>query len=215
MTVWEAVEGSPFGPEDVLDDPRRVEEILAAVPAPLTLKGMFIAPLVDRVGRERYEAMRGELLEPPPDRYQPLTDYPQQDHRRLMARVAELEHPELPQAEALRRLARHDVQVLAGSAFGRMIMAAVGGPSHALSLFPVVYARVAPGMDVTATRLAPDRVRLEFNPVPGSYCYQLGQIEGAAAHYGASVRTQVYEAPSHRKRFDVALRWAHLAAQGT
>lgn len=210
--MWERVEESPFAPGDVLRDPRRIEEGLFEIPDALTVKGMFIAPLVERLGRERYEDLRPRLAAPPTDGYQPLADYPQRDHRRLLALAAEVAFPELPESEALRRLARHDIEVLAGSTFGRLIMAAVGGPSHALSLFPTVYARVAPGMDVSSERLAPDRVRLVLNPVPGSFCYQLGQIEGVAAHYGASPRTTVYEAAPHRVRFDVSLRWAKLDA---
>lgn len=197
--------GSPFTPDDPVPDLGPIEPLIREMPSSYTVKGMFVAPIANRLGKAEVERLRSTFDAPLRDRYLAFRDYPQADHSRLMARLAELEYPGHSPAEALRRFARSDMQTFAGSTLGRVIMAVVGDAVSALLKIPTVYEKVAPGT-VVVGRQTPGGVSLEFQPVYGAWAYQLGQVEGIAAHYGARTAVAVFEERTTKTvRFEVGL----------
>jgi len=198
------VPGSPFTPDDPVPDIGPIEPLIREMPSSYTVKGMFVAPIANRLGKNEVERLRSTFDAPLRERYLAFRDYPQADHSRLMARLAELDYPGQPPAEALRRFARTDMATFAGSTLGRVIMAVVGDAASALLKVPTVYEKVAPGTEVIARRTA-DGVTLEFQPVYGAWAYQLGQVEGIAGHYGATSIVDVFEGTNRLVKFDVNL----------
>lgn len=206
VEVLRPVPGSPYTPDDPVRDPRRIEEFVNLVPRSFRVMGLFLQPLVEKVGRERFEAMRWDLEEPPRrQRYLPFRDYPQSDHDRLLAVLSRAEYPTLPEAEAVRRLARHDMELFTGSTFGKVILTMVGDARSALEHVPTVYAKVAPGTKVTVGHDGPV-IWLDFAPLYGLWGYQLGQVEGIVGYFGARTSVEVEEDPEeHRVRLRVTL----------
>ncbi len=155
------------------------------------LKGMFFRPIAKALGR-RLDGLIPEL-ERPPGRagWLPFSDYPQRDYTRLSIAAARIRYPHLSDREALRRLARSDVNVFGDSMIGRVMMSVIGDTGRALAELPTVYDKVAPGpWGFDATAEGDRALRITIANHPGEWCYQVGQCEGIAAHYGDRLRTR-------------------------
>ncbi|MCB9596548.1 MAG: DUF2378 family protein [Sandaracinaceae bacterium] len=202
----ELVPGSPFGPDDPVPDVRGVEDYVDRLdPKRFFVKGMFMQPIADALGGD-FDAFRSWLLDPPRGRYVPFRDYPQHDHTRLLATLAERRHPDLTHAEGMRRLARKDFHVFAQSTLGRVILAMVGDARSALHHLPTVYAKVAPGdQRLVVETLDDGRIRIDYRPNHGVYAYQLGQVEEIVRHFGAEPSTEVLLGADDVTRFVMTL----------
>lgn len=202
------VKGSPFRVDDPVHDAREVSDYIDRLdPSLFSVKGMFIQPIANRLGKD-FEEYRGLLEEPPRGKYVPFRNYPAKDHARLLGALAERLHPGLSHAEGMRRLARADFHTFAASTLGKVTLAMVSDVRKALHHMPTVYAKVAPGgQRVLASDLPDGAVRIEFHPNLGVYAYQLGQIEEIARHFGAAARIDVYLGGDEDElaRFDVYL----------
>jgi len=159
-----------------------------------TLKGMFFRRVVKALG-PRLDEVLGELQMPPGRAgYLPFKDYPQSDYSVLSVAAARHRFPRLSDREGLRRLARADLAVFGESTIGRVMLSMVGDTHRALTDLPKVYAKVAPGPWGFETETLGERaLRLAMANHPGEWCYQIGQCEGIAAHYGDRLSATVTE----------------------
>ncbi|HJL04152.1 MAG TPA: DUF2378 family protein [Polyangiaceae bacterium LLY-WYZ-15_(1-7)] len=168
-----------------------VERLFAECPSSFLLKGMFFRRIAKLLGG-RLDGLLARL-EAPPGRagWLPFRDYPQRDYTLLSVEAARLHHPRQSDREALRRLAREDVHVFAGSMLGRVMMSVVGDTKRALLELPGVYEKVASGpWGFEMASIGEREVRFAIGQHPGEWCYQIGQCEGIAAHYGDRLRTR-------------------------
>lgn len=169
-----------------------VERLFAEGSELFVLKGMFFRRVAKLLGGH-LESLLDEL-ESPPGRagWLPFRDYPQRDYTRLSVAAARLRHARHSDREALRRLARDDVHVFGESMIGRVMMSVVGDTGRALSELPKVYDKVAPGPWGFEAHAEGERaLRITIANHPGEWCYQIGQCEGIAAHYGDQLRARV------------------------
>jgi uncharacterized protein (TIGR02265 family) len=201
-SLWRVRE--TVSPTDVLQGDLDPATRATVVPPSYQVKGMFFSRLKGKVGDAWDEIARN--LEYPPrfGHYVPFRDYPQSDYLRLSIMVAERAYPGVSLREGMRRVARDDFDVFAGSTFGRVVLAAVGDVHRALLTMAEVYKKMASGdWDVRASDLGPDVVVLEWVPSYGCWEYQLGQIEGLIRYYGADYEVRFSMPVPHHFRFEV------------
>lgn len=161
------------------------EERFAAFPPHFTVKGMFFSRMAQLGGAGALGDVQSKLLRPPAlGRYLPFSDYPQVDFSRLAHRVATGLFPRRGVCEAMRLLARKDLETFAGSGVGSVMMALAGKDTcEALMKLPDMYRATLNGGSVQATREANNIVLLQYDDFYGWLdCYPLGHIEGLAAH---------------------------------
>ena len=169
-----------------------METILSRFPAGYYLKGLFLRAVQKELGPDRFEAIRPALLEPPRGAYLPFKDYPQEDYTRLTCVLAELRFPSFTLPEAIRRLSRQDIEILADSMFGRVVMSIVGDARAAMMQIPRVYGVVTSGGWEFGVEPSDRGVAFWIDPHPGDWWYQLGQVEGIVRYYGGTARTIVH-----------------------
>lgn len=182
-----------------------VEQLRRDMRGDFTLKGMFFRRVAKELGSSLATLI--DQLEEPPGRagWLPFRDYPQSDYSLLSVAAARHRYPRLSDREALRRLARADIGVFIDSMIGRVMMSVIGDTRRALNDLPKVYEKVAPGPWGFETAFEGERsLHLSIANHPGEWCYQVGQCEGIAAHYGDGLRTHV-DADGRSVRF--LFRW--------
>jgi uncharacterized protein (TIGR02265 family) len=186
-----------------LDGPLDHEALIAAFPVSYTVKGMFFSRIIEALGSE-WPKLEPQLLAAPRlGRYVPFSDYPQADYLRLFVALAHKRFPRMSPREAVRRVARDDLETFAGSVIGKVVLALAGDARTTLLRVPDAFARVTKGGFVSARELDERTVRLEFESFRGCTEYTLGQIEGIVLHYGSMPTVSSEElAPGHRV-FDV------------
>lgn len=169
------------------------------------LKGMFFRSVAKELG-PRLEAVVAELEEPPGRAgWLPFRDYPQRDYTVLSLAAARHRYPNLSDREAIRRLARSDMQVFGDSMMGRVTLSLIGDTHRALAELPTIYQKIASGpWGFEASSEGERRLRYTFANHPGEWSYQVGQCEGIAAHYGDRLCTRVV--PNGRS-VTMHLRW--------
>jgi uncharacterized protein (TIGR02265 family) len=190
-------------PEAALTGSLDLEAIIAAFPPTYTVKGMFC---------ERYAALLGDdfpsvarkLINPPRGaHYVAFKDYPQADYTRIVAGAAAKVYPNLPISEAVRRVARDDIQTFGTSVFGKVLMTLVGDPQTALKHLPDAWARVAPGPNVWTEELDARTMRLVFRRHRGFPEYVLGQLEGVVMTFHRAPLVTVRRLEPETLAFDV------------
>jgi len=156
------------------------------------LKGMFFRSVAKTLG-PKLDALLGELEQRPgPAGWLPFRDYPQRDYTVLSLAAARLCYPRMSDREAIRRLARSDMQVFGDSMMGRVTLSLVGDTRRALTELPTIYQKIASGPWGFEAHAEGDRaLRYTFRNHPGEWSYQVGQCEGIAAHYGDRLCTRV------------------------
>jgi len=200
----DAVRTTVVHPGDILAGDIDIEERVREIPSSYLVKGMFFARLAEQLGAD-WSLIEGQLLRAPRGgRYVAFKDYPQADYMRLSVFLARKVHPRQSMREGIRRLARKDFDVFAGSTFGKVVLAVVGDARTALLKTPFVYGKMTSGDQVVeGFELDPHTVRIEFRPQYGSWEYVLGQLEGVAGHYGRPPVVTVSELPERTLRLDV------------
>jgi uncharacterized protein (TIGR02265 family) len=190
-------------PEAALTGSLDLEAIIAAFPPTYTVKGMFCeryAALLD----DDFPALAPRLIAAPRGaHYVAFKDYPQADYTRIVAAAACKVFPNLPLSEAVRRVARDDLQTFGTSVFGRVLMTLVGDPQTALRHLPDAYARVAPGPNVWTEELDARTMRLVFRRFRGLVEYNLGQIEGIVMNFHRTPLVTVRQLEPETLAFDV------------
>ncbi len=166
------------------------EERFERFPRDFTMKGMFFSRLLDLEA----SSARGPLLErasvrlrarPALGRYLPFSDYPQVDYSRLAYEIAIARHPTVDPVEAMRLLARLDIETFASSKLGTVVFALVGDdPIGALLKLPDMYRMSLRGGEVFATLSSRDVVELSYRDFYGWLdCYPIGHIEALLGHF--------------------------------
>ncbi len=161
------------------------EDRFAAFPAGFTVKGMFFSRMIQLGGPGALADIQDKLKKPPAlGRYLPFSDYPQVDFSRLAHRVATGLFPRRGVCEAMRLLARKDLETFAGSSVGGVMMALAGKDTcEALMKLPDMYRATLNGGTAKAERVSAGTVLLHYEDWYGWLdCYPLGHIEGLAAH---------------------------------
>jgi uncharacterized protein (TIGR02265 family) len=181
-----------------------IDEQARNIPLDFVVKGAFFARLRERAGK-KFDAILQTLAHPPRfGRYMPFSDYPQADYLRVAAAATRAVHPNLPFREGLRRVAREDFKIFSETTLGRVVLAAAGDARSAMLATAKIYTKLAGGpWEVRARDHAPGVVRLEFEPHPGAWEYQLGQIEGLVLHFGGHPRIGVEVLEGGHVIFDV------------
>jgi len=170
------------------------EDRFAMFPPAFTVKGMFFSRMIQLGGASALVDIQDRLKRPPAlGRYLPFSDYPQVDFSRLAHRVATGLFPRRGVCEAMRLLARKDLETFAGSAVGSVMMALAGKDTcEALMKLPDMYRATLNGGSVTAERLAPSTILLRYEDFYGWLdCYPIGHIEGLAAHLNQRCEIEV------------------------
>lgn len=170
------------------------EDRFAAFPAGFTVKGMFFSRMVQLGGPGALADVRDKLKKPPAlGRYLPFSDYPQADFSRLAHRVATGLFPRRGVCEAMRLLARKDLETFASSSVGSVMMALAGKDTcEALMRLPDMYRATLSGGIATAERIAPNVVVLRYDDWYGWLdCYPVGHVEGLAAHLNQHCEIEV------------------------
>jgi uncharacterized protein (TIGR02265 family) len=170
------------------------EERFAAFPPDFTVKGMFFSRMVQLGGASALADVQPKLLKPPAlGRYLPFSDYPQVDFSRLAHRVATGLFLRRGVCEAMRLLARKDLETFANSGVGSVMMALAGRDTcDALMKLPDMYRATLNGGTVKAVRESNNIVLLQYDDFYGWLdCYPLGHVEGLAAHLGQLCEIEV------------------------
>jgi uncharacterized protein (TIGR02265 family) len=191
-------------PEAALTGSVDLEELIAAFPPTYTVKGMFCQRYVALLDDE-FPKLAPTLIAPPArmGHYVAFKDYPQSDYTRIVAAAAAKLFPGTPLPEAVRRVARDDLQTFTTSVFGKVLMTLVGDPHTALKHLPDAYARVAPGPNVWTEDLDARTLRLVFRRHRGFAEYNLGQIEGIVMTYQRTPIVTVRQLAPETLAFDV------------
>ena len=189
---------------DLLEGDVDADAKARAIPDTFVAKGMFFSRHVQQLGAGWEEAQKDLSAPPRFGRYLPFVDYPQSDYVRIIAATAAKVYPRVGLCEGLRRLAREDFNVFAESTLGKVVLSVVGDARSALLKIPLVYSKMAPGdWEVSARDVDDGIVRIEFNPLYGSWEYVVGQLEGVVLYYSGSPRTTVTEPAEYHLCFDV------------
>jgi uncharacterized protein (TIGR02265 family) len=169
------------------------EERFARFPSDFTIKGMFLTRLCRIATPQVLEAVRPRLVKAPAlGRYLPFADYPQVDYSRLAHAIACDRYRNLDVAEAMRRLARDDVEAFASSQVGRIMLTLAGDARGVLLKLGDMYATAIRGGTVKAHDAGSGRVALEFQEFYGWLdCYPVGTIEGIVAHFRQSCEIEL------------------------
>jgi uncharacterized protein (TIGR02265 family) len=170
------------------------EERFARFPSSYLMKGMFFSRMIDLGGERAYREVEGRLVKRPQlGRYVPFADYPQVDFSRLAHQVAITKFPGVDVVEAMRRLARRDIETFAQSTAGSVMLALVGNdPVTALLKLPDMYRASLKGGSVKARSTAKDVVELDYVDFYGWLdCYPIGHVEGLVGHFGRRCEIEV------------------------
>ena len=166
-----------------------------------SLKGLFFTRYVD----EAWAAVHEQLVEPPANgKYHAFEAYPMRDYLRLFDFAARARFPGSVR-EAFRLLGRSEIEVFAGSTFGKVTLAMLGDAGAALLRYPDVLSVVSKGPVARSERLGPKQVKISFDGAIGSVEHVLGILEGLSLAFEASpsVDVQVDEL----RRASLAVSW--------
>jgi uncharacterized protein (TIGR02265 family) len=148
-----------------------------------------LAALLPETALERLQL---SLVNPARGRYLAFRDYPQVDYSRLAHATAQELYRRFQVSEALRRLARQDIQTFAQSQIGKIMFALCGDAPSALMKLPEMYRAALRGGHVKSTRLGASRVSLEFRDFYGWLdCYPIGTVEGLVEHFARDCDIEV------------------------
>ncbi len=147
------------------------------------LKGMFFERILDLAKRSNVslDALDPRLLRS----YRTFGDYLVADYYVLIHEVAVRLHPNVTNAEAMRRAARLDFQRLAESTLGRVMLSFASNARATLLQAEGLYGAILKGStQVRAEALDDGAIRLTYRRFPGlAELYPIGTIEGLCRYY--------------------------------
>jgi uncharacterized protein (TIGR02265 family) len=152
---------------------------IAAIPASVMTKGMYLADLMSRLDERQINDVWPTLQNAPRHRkYQPFLDYPFSDALRWLHAVARHRYPGSPLLEGLRQLGRDTVKVFLASRAGQVVREMNLGPREALLRMPAMWKVTDPSASVVATEAGPNEVHFEVHGFPGWIdCGLIGTLE--------------------------------------
>jgi uncharacterized protein (TIGR02265 family) len=182
------------------------EERCALVPRDHVVKGIFFAPKAELLG-EDFATVERRLLAPPRlGRYLPHGDYPAVDCARICFAAATKAFPDLPIAEACRRLGRSDALAFYASPRGLEMLGFPDSVESALLRLPSVYMALHRGVACSARKRSNGALRLEFSGLWATLDnLHIGMIEAAVMHFGARPTIEFTMLALEHATFDV--RW--------
>lgn len=190
-------------PEAPLHGSLDIDALAASFPPSYTVKGMFVQRYTALLDDDFTKLAPKLTAAPRGGRYLAFKDYPQGDYTRIVAAAAAKVFPALSLSEAVRRIARDDMETFATSVFGKVVMTLVGDPLTALRHVPDAWARMAPGPNVWTEELEPGAIRLVFRRHRGIVEYTLGQLEGVVLAFGRAPLVTVRRLEPETVAFDV------------
>src|SRR5262249_16795839 len=142
-----------------------------------------------------------------PERIPALRTVPLRDVLLLAYDAARLSYPDVPLAEAIRRLGRLAYAIVLDSLLGKMLFASIGKDPEVIYRFvPRVYTYVGGGARAVYVPLGARHFRYDYDPAfTWLDCYQVGAIEGVAAMCGCSTEIQVHLETAYRGSLEC--RW--------
>jgi uncharacterized protein (TIGR02265 family) len=187
--------------------PVDLEAHLAALPPGATVKGMFLAGLLDLAAAVRRDVDLTRVAGLRPRRYVAFFDYPMADFLRLQVGAAQVLHPGVPLAEGIRRLGWRAHDSLLGSHVGKTIFGVLGRDAEALLLhIPKAHKLTSNCGTFTAEATAPGRILLHARDMPLFLgCYHVGVIEGVLRHCHARGRVHIASESLGDARFEITL----------
>jgi uncharacterized protein (TIGR02265 family) len=190
-------------PEAPLYGSLDIDALATSFPPSYTVKGMFVQRYVGLLDTDFAELAPRLTAAPRGGRYVAFKDYPQGDYTRIVAAAAAKVFPTLSLSEAVRRIARDDMETFSTSVFGKVVMTLVGDPLTALRRVPDAWARMAPGPNIWAEEPDARTIRLTFRRHRGIVEYTLGQLEGVVLAYGRTPSVTVRRLEPKTIAFDV------------
>jgi uncharacterized protein (TIGR02265 family) len=185
-----------------------VEAFLDGIPEAACSKGNFINTMAGYVERRRPSALEEfRLLHP--ERFSIFRDVPMRVLLPSLVSAARLAHPELPLAEAVRRIGRAGYEdTLRASLLARTLLAAVGiervlkNGARAFELFE------KNGTRMSCTQIGERRYRFDYER---AYvwldAYHVGLLEGLASAFGVERDFEVSVTLRDRYRGVLECRW--------
>lgn len=155
------------------------EARVAAVPAGVTTKGMYLADLMSQLDTNRIDEVWPKLQAPPRhQKYQAFLDYPFADALRWLHAVARHKYPGRGLLEGLRLLGRDTVKVFVASQAGRVVRSMTLGARESLLRMPAMWKVTDPAHHVVAHELGAGSVHFEVRGFPGWIdCGLIGTLE--------------------------------------
>ncbi len=188
-----------------LDFPFDVESRLAALSPKHSVKGMFTATVVKRLGEAEHQRLKPLLLAPPRGNYVAFSSYPVVDHQRLTIALARRLFPAVPITEALRRFERSAAERFAETTLGKVVVAALDSPGTGLMRVPEISHLVSHVGTISAERVQ-DGVKLSYREYSGFLdCAMVGSLEGAVMFFGYKPEIEV--SLQSERDGDFVVRW--------
>lgn len=169
------------------------EAQIRRLPSTATVKGMFLEYGFDYAKDKKSRQELSKEAAIADKRYTSFRDYPMADWLRLIPVAATAVHPELPEADALRRLGHGVYPMFTSSMIGKVVFGVLGKDPD--RIFPMGYKGWQLSVnfgEITGRLLRPRTVVYEFKGVPLYLdTYNLGVLEGAIEVIGAKASVSV------------------------
>lgn len=170
-------------PDSTLDHAFDMETRIQVATPRDTIKGMFLS---------RVEGLLTNVDGLARPRRLPFRDYPLTQYFRVVDEAAQALFPELPRAEAVRRVGGEDFREFAGSAIGRVSLALLGDVFGTLSRAGYLYEVVLKGDCEVTTWRDGDVIRMEYRRYPGpTEVYPIGTIESTCRYFGVGCEIEI------------------------
>jgi uncharacterized protein (TIGR02265 family) len=189
-------------PDVALEGDVDLAAMLAEIPHDFTSRGMFFTRYVAALGPEWEELLPSLLAPAKHGHYHVFESYPYADYLRVCERVARARFPGSTR-EALRLLARGEVEVFAESTLGAVTMSLLREPGATLLRFPDVLRMVTRVSECSAKRHGPRRVVVTYPRFHGLIEQALGVLEGLVQTYDETPRVHVTRHDHRRVVLDV------------
>jgi uncharacterized protein (TIGR02265 family) len=167
-----------------------VEALIANIPAPDTVRGMFFGPLAASLGDD-FEELLPKLIDPPGDRYLSLAAYSLRDFVRVFNAAARRAYPDRPTREAYRLHARAMVEIFKQTLLGKAMLSVIHDPVTLLLRYPESTGTLNTGFRGRGTKLGPRAVQIELKKFFASVEFMLGLFESFVMAYGSTPHTEV------------------------
>jgi uncharacterized protein (TIGR02265 family) len=185
------------------DAPLDTDAALAAIPESATMKGMFLAGLVEAAKQG------GVTLPSARDRYVPFRPYPLREHAQLLLETGKKLWPDLSTRQALRKLGRGATRVVLQSIVGRVMVGSVEAPIDVLRAMAKAYPVSVEPSHLEVFEAGDNRAVVRLRDVHHFLdSHNVGVFEGALHHAGVvdgRVRVHSYS----RKDADFECTWKH------
>lgn len=196
MTFPEGFDDPPW------DAPLDVDAVIRGLPAGATMKGMFTGAVADIARRT------GATIESARERYVPFSDYPLDEHCRVMVEAARAIYPDVSVRQGLRRIGRGAPSVMLDSTIGRVTVGAVQGTQAVVREICKAYPLLTEPSDVRIIDAGEGWLVVRMKHVAFFVdCHHVGLFEGTLKYARVEDR-RVRIRPGEDGATDLLLTWA-------